>query len=411
MKKNFYLIFIAQIISDMGNWFYTVAISTLVFQLTNSALATSFTILVSLLPSAIFSIIGGGISDKLNPKLMMILSDLIRGIMVLFAFLVKSNESIFILYIITFINSILGTLFTTSRYVVINKITPKEDLNKVIATLRIGYEISVVFGSLFGGLLYSSLGFSKIICLNSSSFFLSIIFLFLLKYDYTKIHCSNISDKNISTIINLYKDGFRYIKSNQRLLYLSIFRIFYTIVGGMLNILPSLIAIKIYNYGSKGVGIIYCFIGIGAIIGAYLSIKTQSKNFNCSFLFKKFNSLNQTKTLMYCAFISIIGWAMIFFGNSFFISVIGMSIVSIGNILSHTYIESLSISTINDDYVGRVTGTLNFITNISLIVSLTMMASILDYNLNIAIILGVFMLIVPNFIFRNKNIITTIKSN
>ncbi|SHK02526.1 MFS transporter [Paramaledivibacter caminithermalis] len=385
-NRDFILIGCAQGVSDIGNWFYTIAISATIYTYTKSAIALSLVMILSLIPSALFSIVGGGISDRYNAKRLMICTDVIRGLVTLFALLVTSAQYIYILYIITLINSICGAFFTTSRYSVITKILPSKDISNAFSKLRILYELTVILGSATGGIVFAFLGFKYIVYSNSLTFFISLIFVLLIKYKE-----DNKKDKERNNFIEMQKEGFNYIKKSVKLRILSLYKVFYTISGGILNILPSILAIKIYNYGETGIGFIFSVIGFGSIVGAYIVGKLKDENFN-------------KRNLLYGGIVIISGWIFLLLSRNFYLALVSVGIICMGNIFSHTYIESYSVKDIEQQFVGRIAGVFQSITYSAVLISLTLLAKLLDYNYQLTIIICIILIIIPNSLMNLKKI-------
>lgn len=386
--KNILLLCGAQFISDLGNWFYTIAISASVYMLTKSSLALSSVIITSLIPSAVFSIIGGGISDKYNPKKLMILTDIIRCITVLFALLFNSIDRLYIVLLISLVNSTCGSLFTTSRYVVIQRLLKGDALNKAISNLRVLYELTVILGSALGGTALALLGFKYVIYFDSLTFALSALFIGLTKYQYS-LDSGVAKDRAANNFLKAQKEGYKYIFKNLTLTNLMIYKTFYTISGGILNILPAILAIKIFNFGQSGIGYIFSAIGIGSIIGAFLVGKLKELDFKKSYL-------------LYGGIVLCIGWVFLGLAGNFYYALAAICIICTANIFSHTYIESHSIIGVEEQFIGRVSGVFQFITYIALVISLTVLAKLIDYNFQLALLTCILLICIPNALLYLK---------
>jgi MFS family permease len=76
--RDFRLVWFGESISLLGDQFYFVALSWLVLQLTGSGLALGSILAVAGLPRAIFMLIGGALTDRFSPRLLMLASDTSR---------------------------------------------------------------------------------------------------------------------------------------------------------------------------------------------------------------------------------------------------------------------------------------------------------------------------------------------
>src|ERR1700693_4801654 len=82
-NRNFRLLWFAQIVSELGDWFYTVAIFRFLLELTGSAQMVSFACLMQVLPQTFIAPAAGVINDRIRRKKVMIFADLARAAIVL----------------------------------------------------------------------------------------------------------------------------------------------------------------------------------------------------------------------------------------------------------------------------------------------------------------------------------------
>jgi MFS family permease len=83
---DFLLLWIGQATSMLGDQFQNIAGAWLVLKLTGDPLALGAVLAVGGIPRAIFTIIGGAVTDRISPRKIMLSTDLIRlGLMTLMA--------------------------------------------------------------------------------------------------------------------------------------------------------------------------------------------------------------------------------------------------------------------------------------------------------------------------------------
>lgn len=145
---NFRFLWLGQIISDFGDSLTMLSLIILVNQLTGSAAAIATMFIVLLIPHVTVGLVAGVVVDRLDRKMVMIASDLIRGALVLgfvVVTLMDSAEYLWIMYVIGFLQATVGTLFNPARGALIPTVVPKEALlqaNSITQTSR------VIFGLL-----------------------------------------------------------------------------------------------------------------------------------------------------------------------------------------------------------------------------------------------------------------------
>jgi len=77
-NRNFRCLWLAQIVSEIGDWFYTLAIYSLLLQLTGRASSVALALVVQVLPQTLIGPAAGVINDRVRRKRVMITADLAR---------------------------------------------------------------------------------------------------------------------------------------------------------------------------------------------------------------------------------------------------------------------------------------------------------------------------------------------
>src|ERR1700704_2604588 len=80
--RNFRLLWIGESISLLGDQFYMIALPWLVLQITGSALALGTVMALAAIPRALFMLLGGALVDRFSPRLVMIVSNFLRLVLV-----------------------------------------------------------------------------------------------------------------------------------------------------------------------------------------------------------------------------------------------------------------------------------------------------------------------------------------
>src|SRR5690606_9122953 len=95
-NRNFRFLWFGQTVRQLGDWFNTVAIFALLFQLTGSATAVALLMVLQVLPVAVVGPAAGVVVDRFDRRTIMIAADLIRGTAVLGLLLVRTPETVWL---------------------------------------------------------------------------------------------------------------------------------------------------------------------------------------------------------------------------------------------------------------------------------------------------------------------------
>src|SRR5258708_8717975 len=82
-NRNFRRLWLAQIVSEIGDWFYTLSIYTLLLQLTGHASSVALALVLQVLPQTFVGPTAGVINDRLRRNHVMIAADLFPVVLVL----------------------------------------------------------------------------------------------------------------------------------------------------------------------------------------------------------------------------------------------------------------------------------------------------------------------------------------
>jgi predicted MFS family arabinose efflux permease len=172
-NRNFRRLWLAQIVSEIGDWFYTLAIYSLLLQLTGRASSVALALVLQVLPQTFIGPTAGVVNDRISRKRVMITADLVRVVIVLSMLLVRSSRVVWLVYPLLLLETIMAAFFEPARSSVIPNITQRED---VIVANTLGsatWSMNLVLGATLGGIVGALLGRDAVFVLNGLSFVVS----------------------------------------------------------------------------------------------------------------------------------------------------------------------------------------------------------------------------------------------
>src|SRR5215472_15341741 len=81
-NANFRRLWLAQIVSENGDWFYTLAIYSLLLDLTGKASSVALALVLQVLPHTLLGPLAGLVNDRFSRRKVMIATDLMRMLIV-----------------------------------------------------------------------------------------------------------------------------------------------------------------------------------------------------------------------------------------------------------------------------------------------------------------------------------------
>lgn len=277
-NRNFRLLWCAQIVSELGDWFYSVAIYSFLLEVTGSARTVAFAFVLQVLPQCLAAPTAGVINDRLSRQRVMIFADWTRAGIVFLMIFVRTREMIWLLYLLLFLETILWALFEPGRSAVIPAVTKDEDLPVANALSSTTWSLNFAIGSALGGLVAAYLGREAVFVLNALSFVASA--LLLRRMDFAEPHVDKHPALRARDLVDFspIAEGARYIVADRRLFATLMVKGGLGLMGTNWVIIPILgervfpihhAGLSVSQGGVLGMSVLMASRGIGAIFGAF----------------------------------------------------------------------------------------------------------------------------------------------
>jgi MFS family permease len=173
-NRNYRLLWIAQIVSELGDWFYTLTVYHLLLDLTGGkAQAVALAVVLQVLPSAFAAPTAGVLNDRISRRRIMIGADLVRFFIVLGMLGVRAPSTVWLVYPLLLAETIGAAFFEPAHSAVIPNIVPENQVLTANALSSITWSFCLAAGAALGGIAAVWLGRDAIFVLNACSFLLS----------------------------------------------------------------------------------------------------------------------------------------------------------------------------------------------------------------------------------------------
>ena len=217
-NANFRRVWIAQIVSEIGDWFYSLAIYSLLLQITGHASSVALALVLQVIPQTLFGPLSGVVNDRVPRKRVMIATDLARAVIVFSMLLVRSRGMVWLVYPLLFLESVMWAFFEPARTAVIPNITTSEDLILANTLSSTTWSLNLVAGAAFGGVALAFLGYSTSFILNALSFLGSA--LLISRTHFEEPHAAAFHKLRLHDFMDYspLAEGLRYVHRDRRLL-------------------------------------------------------------------------------------------------------------------------------------------------------------------------------------------------
>lgn len=148
----------AQAISDIGDGLTLTALLLLVNSLTGSTAALAAISIVLAVPPITVGLFAGAIADRHDRRRIMLIADTLRALLVASFVIVATLERLPILYVLAFVQAVIGTFFNPARSALIPRTVPEEALMAANALNQMSRIVFGVVGTMLAGLIVGLTG-------------------------------------------------------------------------------------------------------------------------------------------------------------------------------------------------------------------------------------------------------------
>ena len=163
----------AQIVSEVGDWFYTLSIYTLLLQLTGRAGSVALALALQVLPQTFVGPTAGMVNDRLKRKHVMIAADMVRFVVVLAMLFVRSRSMVWLVYLLLLAETTMAAFFEPARSAVIPNIAADSEVLVANTLSSATWSVNLLIGASVGGVVAAFFGRDTVFVLNALSFLTS----------------------------------------------------------------------------------------------------------------------------------------------------------------------------------------------------------------------------------------------
>jgi MFS family permease len=275
--QDFRLLFLGTATSLLGDQFALIATPWLVLQLTGDPLALGIVLALEGIPRALFMLLGGAITDRLSPRLIMLSADAIRLVLTgLMAFIVFTGVAqVWMLYVFSLGFGVVAGFAVPAENSIVPMLVKEQDLqagNSIIMgiTQLAGFIGPTIAGLLIGGYSSSTLGIGLAFAMDAISFAVSAVCLWLIHTGgKQQLSGQPIEEESLWASI---LSGIRYLWADEalRLMVLILAAINFLIVGPLLVGIPILADQRLPE-GAVAFGLLMSAFSGGNLIGLLIA--------------------------------------------------------------------------------------------------------------------------------------------
>ncbi len=268
-NPNFRQLWLGQVVSQLGDWFNTIAVYTIILNLTGSGRDVGLLLVARFLPSFIFGPLSGVLADRFSRRSIMIVSDLLRAVVVLGFLFVRRADQLWMVYVLTVLQLGFSTFFEPAKTAVIPSIVSDRELVAANAISSVTWSIMLTLGAAIGGVVTGLFGTDVAFVLDALTFALSAALIAAVRVPERPPRAKTKLTVGRALGITETIEGIRYVMHRPRVFALLLVKPAWGLGGGILTLL-AVFGERIFPVGNSaatGIGVLFTARGIGTAIG------------------------------------------------------------------------------------------------------------------------------------------------
>src|SRR4030095_3627492 len=268
-NRSFRQLWLGQVVSQMGDWFNTIALYTIILNLTGSGRDVGLLLVARFIPSFFFGPLSGVAADRFSRRSIMIASDLLRAVVVLGFIFVRRADQLWIIYVLTVLQLGFATFFEPAKTAIIPSIVSDRELVAANAISSVTWSAMLTIGAAVGGLVTGGFVTAVAFILDALTYLLSAALIASVRIPKRPPRQKGELTVGRALGITQTLEGARYVKRRPRVLALLLVKPAWGLGGGILTLL-AVFGEKIFPVGrnaATGIGVLFAARGIGTAVG------------------------------------------------------------------------------------------------------------------------------------------------
>lgn len=355
--RAYSLYFTGTTVSQIGTGMQLIANNWLILKMTNTSYSVALILIFSSLPGIILSPVFGVLIDRIERKLLAVIMDIFRAIVLLFVPLLWWFDMLLSwhLYLMAFLIAIGDEIYEPATKALIVEVIPKEMLLIANSATAIAIQIAWSVGAGIAGVVITLFSPITVMLINSGTFLCAAFCIFGIR----KKHMFSIgvpsTTKGWKTFFVEMKQGVEYFQQHLDIMFNCIMLVFLFSTIRIINVLTAPFAKNVLNVGVQGFSYIQVAFAFGAIAGGFLIPQVS----------RLYGTRRTMTTIVWVLSASIILFAT---AHTLWMAILGYFLIGITIQVRILYLTEAQNST-DTNYQGRVFSFFNaFMALVSLVI-------------------------------------------
>lgn len=268
-NPKFLLIYLAQILTQVGGNMVLYGLTIEVFHLTGQSTSVGLLLLTFLVPAVIFGAIAGVYSDQFDRRLILVACNLLRGLSFVLLFFVDQN--VLLLYVVVAIVATLTTFFGPAEAAMIPRVVDREHLMSANGLFVFTLQASFVVGfAVLGPLFLRLLGIQLVIAVVAACYLIAAAMCWFLPASPPSErlgHGLTLASRALAATAGQLREGIGYIRDHRAISWSLAYLAITASLIGVLGTLGPAFAVHVLGLTDQDFVVIVLPLGAGLVVG------------------------------------------------------------------------------------------------------------------------------------------------
>jgi MFS family permease len=280
-QRNFALLWFGGLISIMGDMVLNVALPFFVYQVSGSTLATAVMVAAELLPRLLFGSIAGVFVDRWDRRKVMVVTSISQGLVILPLFFVQSAETLWIVYLISFIQVTFAMFFGPSENALLPLLVSEDKLIQANSLNAMNNNFARLIGPPLGGAVLALWGLPGVVLFDSLTFIIAGLMILLINQSgraapSTEVE-ANVEGSSWTRFWREWAEGMEIVRKDRIVAVLFTTVVMLNFGGVMIDPLGAAYIIDVVKTNAEVFGLLVAVQAVGGIIGGLLAGKVGTR--------------------------------------------------------------------------------------------------------------------------------------
>jgi MFS family permease len=271
-NRPFLLLWLSQAATQIGGNMVLYGLTVVVWEATHSSASVSALILTFLVPAVLLSAIAGVIVDRFDPRIVLVATNVLRGLAIA-AMVLAGNQLLFV-YLLNIIVSIASTFFSPAEAAMIPRVVSRNQLVAANGIFTVTLNAAFALGfALFGSLAVTIAGPQGLLLIVGALYLIAAVFCATLPpldehpAGMSPLQAARDAESAVSSTFGQLAEGLRYIRDHRSIAWSIVYLGATASLVGVLGSLGPSFAKQTLGLESRDIVVVVLPLGLGVVMG------------------------------------------------------------------------------------------------------------------------------------------------